>query len=319
MRRCGEVVTTVELELDESMLEVHESIGVGSTAEVFKGSIKGYNVAVKQIIVPPRMMTARALESLRRELEVMRTVSHPRLVNLFGVVLTTPPFRLIMELCDGGTVFELLYNAGVELAPEQTFKMSDDVCVAMDYLHSFTPQILHRDLKSLNLLMEEPVVSSYDIPMIKVADFGLSRMLEPGKCMTKQAGTANWMAPEVFTSNAYGCAADVYSYGIIIYEILCREIPFEGVHKERLGLFVVIGGRPDLKRIPADAPKLLFDLMVRCWAPEASHRPSFREIFAVLRGATHPNPSKSPGQDILNSDASIETTDIFCAGPDCGE
>jgi len=112
-------------------------------------------------------------------------------------------FRIITEYCAGGCCFELLHNCDhIDLSWVQQHKMCTDVALAMDYLHKFNPQIIHRDLKSLNLLLAEPIVSSVDIPRVKVSDFGLSRMNDTADedwgRMTKAAGTCHWMAPEVF-------------------------------------------------------------------------------------------------------------------------
>jgi serine/threonine protein kinase len=88
----------------------------------------------------------------------------------------------------------------------------------MNYLHSFRPPILHRDLKSANLLVDESVRT------IKVADFGLARTRESTGAMTAQRGTFQWMAPEVILGQSYGEPADVYSFGIIMWECVARKL-----------------------------------------------------------------------------------------------
>merc|ERR1719433_742433 len=157
----------------------------------------------------------------------------------------------------------------------------------MDYLHKFNPQIIHRDLKSLNLLLSKPVLSSTDIPLVKVSDFGLSRMKDQapesewGK-MTIAAGTCHWMAPEVFTGTVYDEKVDVYSYGMILFEIVCREIPFEEEEPAAVGKLTVNGARPDLEAVPPDCPTDLRELMIRCWAQDPKGRPKFDEVVMRL-------------------------------------
>ncbi|CAK0849273.1 unnamed protein product [Prorocentrum cordatum] len=189
------------------------------------------------------------------------------------------------EYCDGGTAFDLIHNQDiVVMSWVQRWKMAMDVAQAMHYLHSFTPQIIHRDLKSLNLLFKEPVVNCEDLPETKVVDFGQSRM-QHGEAldMTKLAGTPHWMAPEVFQTNSYDRKVDVYSYSMILYEIICSEIPFEEIQsKQRLGLMVCSGGRPDMKAAPPDCPEELLSLMACCWDGEPANRPDFDEIAAML-------------------------------------
>merc|ERR1712113_1320843 len=152
--------------------------------------------------------------------------------------------------------------------------------MGMDYLHKFQPQIIHRDLKSLNLLLAEPVLNSDTTPFVKVSDFGLSRMKDnaPGEDwgkMTIAAGTCHWMAPEVFTASSYDHKVDVYSYSMILFEIICREIPFEEEEPARVGQLTVTGTRPDLEAVPPDCPAVLKDLMIACWAHEPPKRPDF--------------------------------------------
>merc|ERR1719223_1913625 len=98
----------------------------------------------------------------------------------------------------------------------------------MEYLHNFSPQIIHRDLKSLNLLLRDEVKSNKDRPFVKVSDFGVARMKEEewGQ-MTVGAGTQHWMAPEVFKGGDYDEKVDIYSFSMVLFEVICREVPFE--------------------------------------------------------------------------------------------
>merc|ERR1712217_405140 len=121
-----------------------------------------------------------------------------------GVMSVQSPFSIVTEFCAGGCLFDFLFNHRgdadeVFLEWPQVKKMCTDVASAMQYLHAFTPQIVQRDLKSLNLLLFHQVISGSDIPHLKVADFGLSRMKDGAgwEKMTKNAGTSFWMAPEV--------------------------------------------------------------------------------------------------------------------------
>merc|ERR1711874_968958 len=106
---------------------------------------------------------------------VLGTVNHVNLVKLLGA--TENPLRIVTEFCDGGTVFELVHNGyNVRLCWPQKVKMCSDVARGMCYLHGFDPQIIHRDLKSLNLLLVKPISRESDCPHVKVGDFGVSRM-----------------------------------------------------------------------------------------------------------------------------------------------
>ena len=101
-----------------------------------------------------------------REVAIMPKVTHPNLVAFVGAASLQRPFRIITEFCAGGCCFELLHNCDhTELCWAQQLKMYQDVAGAMNYLHNFNPQIIHRDLKSLNLLLSRPVTNNADVPL----------------------------------------------------------------------------------------------------------------------------------------------------------
>lgn len=275
-------------ELEFHSIKLFDKVGTGCTAEVFRGSFNGEEVAVKQIDWNKSRMGVKEQKAFDREVAIMPKIKHENLVRFIGVTSKQRPFRIITEFCSGGCCFELLHNCDhIELQWEQQLKMCKDVARAMDYLHKFQPQIIHRDLKSLNLLLSKPVMSPKDVPLVKVSDFGLSRMKDQapdadwGK-MTIAAGTCHWMAPEVFTGTTYDEKVDVYSYGMILFEIVCREIPFEEEEPAAVGRLTVQGARPDLEAVPPDCPPPLRDLMITCWAHDPKKRPAFDSVCHVL-------------------------------------
>merc|ERR1712107_107050 len=135
-----------------------------------------------------------------------------------------------MGFCAGGTIFTLVHQRTVmSLRWSQRLKIALDEAKGMNFLHR--RQVIHRDLKSLNLLLAAHVSGPADTPSVKISDFGLSRALseQPSQaCMTSGAGTYHWMAPEVLDGQFYDEKVDVYSYGVLLYELICRRIPFDG-------------------------------------------------------------------------------------------
>lgn len=267
-------------------IESLELVGEGATALVYRGMLGGQMVAVKKVECDRLSMTAKGRVNLSRELKILQKVQHDNLVSFYGVATEGSVLNIVMEYCSGGTAFDRIHDQDeIELSWVQRWKISMDVAQAMHYLHSFTPQIIHRDLKSLNLLFKEPVCGCHDLPFVKVVDFGQSRMAEQmqGTIMTQNAGTPHWMAPEVFRSDSYEKRVDVYSYSMILYELICQEIPFGDIqNKQRLGLLVCQGGRPDLKAAPPDCPEAFLDLMVQCWDQDPVLRPDFIDISDML-------------------------------------
>lgn len=283
-------------EINPAHLNLFEKVGTGCTAEVFRGSLTYHDVgqghelevAVKQIDWNKSSMGQKEQRAFDREVEIMPRLRQDNLVTFFGVTSLERPFRIVTEFCSGGCCFELLHNCDhIELVWNQQIKMCTDVAKAMEYLHTVTPMIIHRDLKSLNLLLKLPVTGSHDIPHVKVSDFGLSRMKAAGAetdwgKMTIAAGTCHWMAPEVFIGGEYDEKVDVYSFAMILFEIICREIPFEDEEPAAVGRLIVGGERPDQEAIPPDCPAALSELMITCWSAYASQRPAFPVIRQIL-------------------------------------
>lgn len=143
----------------------------------------------------------------------------------------------------------------------------------MAYLHSGNPPVLHRDLKSANLLLDESYTA-------KVCDFGLSRLKAQSRSMTGNCGTVQWMAPEVLSNMSYDEKADVFSYGIILWELLSRECPYEGMTAIQCALAVL--NRDKRPEIPKWCPPALHALIKSCIKKNPDLRPSFSQILMAL-------------------------------------
>jgi serine/threonine protein kinase len=266
------------MEILPDQIRVLGKLGSGNYAEVFLVDFNGEEAAAKVIFVSPRSRKA-----VDREIAILQRVRHPNLISLFGTCDMDSKCFILQEFCAGGTLFEVLHNGDLDLSWTQKLQWLQDTASAMEYLHD--NGIIHRDLKSLNCLLKYPVHEPTDQVPLKVADFGLGKCKDAltqdwGK-MTIAAGTCHWMAPEVFMSD-YAEPADVYSFSILMFEILCQEIPFEEHEPAAVGQIVRNGGRPDMDAIPPDCPADLSPLMVRCWGPDPMKRPTFTQIRRVL-------------------------------------
>lgn len=155
----------------------------------------------------------------------------------------------------------------------------------MSFLHTnFKHPILHRDLKSLNLLLAQPVKDENDYVLTKITDFGLARDGMQNEMMTANTGTYHWMAPEVLNAEAYTEKADVYSYGIVLYEIITRKTPYIGLTGAQIASKVVSQQeRPDCSYIPDDCNETFIELMKACWDQDPTNRPTFSKVIEVLK------------------------------------
>lgn len=270
-----------EWEVEPSELQLEELVGSGTTAEVYRGNWHGTDVAVKKLRVAGPMSV-----EFGRELSVLLRLRHPNLVLFMGAVTQAPPAMIVSEFCAGSTVFNLLHqNKALQLGWPQRLRMAIDIAKGMNFLHR--KKVIHRDLKSLNLLLAGKVRSETDVPQVKISDFGLSRIWQQKSqaCMTSGAGTYHWMAPEVLNGKVYDEKVDVYSYGVCLYEIIARRIPYDGLGLEPVSVAVAVskGRRPDLGVVPQLCPADLRFTMECCWAHCPTGRPGFDTILETLK------------------------------------
>eukprot|EP00536_Pseudo-nitzschia_multiseries_P002823 jgi/Psemu1/294978/fgenesh1_pm.39_\ len=260
------------------------------------------------------------LEEFNAEINLLKGMRHPNICLYMGACMTPPNRAIITELAANGSVWDSLrlplmppYTAadgtpngswpinlylpshhgvpprsdgssiGMEISapipPRGTWpwelvkRVSCGAARGMAYLHSGHPPVLHRDLKSANLLLDESYTT-------KVCDFGLSRLKAQARSMTANCGTVQWMAPEVLANRNYDEKADVYSFGIIVWELLSRECPYEGMTAIQCALAVL--NRDKRPEIPKWCPPGLHALIKSCTKKNPSERPSFAEIIVAL-------------------------------------
>jgi len=155
---------------------------------------------------------------------------------------------------------------------ELVWHVASGAARGMAYLHSGSPPVLHRDLKSPNLLLDESFT-------VKICDFGLSR-IKSRNGMTGNLGTVQWMAPEVLANKSYAEPVDVYSFGIILWELLSGECPHKGMGSVECAQAVYFKKlRPE---IPSWCPPRLSTLIESCWHHEPSRRPTFQAILKIF-------------------------------------
>jgi hypothetical protein len=206
------------------------------------------------------------LQSFQREVACLATASHPAVLKLIGAT-DTPPFCIITEWMPNGSLFHDLHHFHRLDATGRTIA-AFDIARGMQFLHSC--HIVHRDLKSLNVLLD-----SRD--RIRICDFGFSRYATEDSQMTQNLGTPHWMAPEVLARNAnYTSKVDVYAYGIVLWELATGLTPYQGMDANAIVNNVqAYDIRPAM---PADITPGVRDLMTACWDRNPDLRPTFDEI-----------------------------------------
>ena len=263
-------------------------IGQGTFAMVLQGVFNGRPVAIKMLV--NQDTDPRSIMEFEHEVSIMAPLRHPHVCRLLAVCRDVGRVSMLFPLLELGTLWDVLRMPG-PLPMPQRLQFILELALGMEYLHSCRPRIVHRDLKSPNVL----VAADFHV---QVADFGLSCRMER-HTLHDLAGTPNWMAPEVFTGRPYTEKVDVFSFGTVVWEILTGQPPLPDIGFEELKRSVVHQHlRPS---IPSGCPLFLETLMTQCWHPQPSQRPSFTQIVqectrtlapSALLSAVEPRPSE---------------------------
>ncbi|XP_076823872.1 uncharacterized protein LOC143469883 isoform X2 [Clavelina lepadiformis] len=284
-----------EWEVDRSEIHMKQRLGGGQYGDVYEALWKSYNrtVAVKTF----REDTTNTEEFLK-EAAVMKSIKHPNLVQLLGVCTLEPPFYIVTEFMSRGNLLEYLRKSDKTIINDVVLLyMSVQIALAMEYLEK--RNYIHRDLAARNCLVEENNI-------VKVADFGLSRLMAIGDDYTAKAGAKfpiKWTAPESLAYNRFSTKSDVWSFGILLWEIATYGMsPYPGVDLSMVYEKLENGYRMDAPKTCSRAVHLL---MLECWYWDACDRPTFTEIRCRLDGMF---------QD-FNTEPITEEEDIFETKP----
>ncbi|XP_057952045.1 probable serine/threonine-protein kinase SIS8 isoform X2 [Malania oleifera] len=207
---------------------------------------------------------------------------------------------------DWGSLYRLIHRPNNQLDERRRLRMALDAARGMNYLHNCTPVIVHRDLKSPNLLVDKNWV-------VKVCDFGLSRMKHNTFLSSRStAGTAEWMAPEVLRNEPSNEKCDVFSFGVILWELSTLQQPWGGMNP--MQVVGAVGFQHRRLEIPSDMDPAIADIIQRCWQTDPKMRPSFSEIMAALKplqkpisSSQVPRPTQSLSSNVQKGQASRDT------------
>jgi serine/threonine protein kinase len=246
-----------------------KQVGVGSYGVVYRGKWKGVDVAVKCFI--KQKLSERRMLEFRAEMAFLSELHHPNIVLFIGACVKKPNLCIVTEYVKQGSLRDILADGTIKLTWSQKLRMLRSAALGINYLHSLQPVIVHRDLKPSNLLVDE----NYHV---KVADFGFARIKEENATMTR-CGTPCWTAPEILRGEKYDERADVFSFGVIMWQVVTRKEPFAGRNFMGVSLDVLEGKRP---QIPNDVPADLSKLMRKCWHASAEKRPSVEDVVAFF-------------------------------------
>nr|XP_029530552.1 mitogen-activated protein kinase kinase kinase 11 [Oncorhynchus nerka] len=296
--------------VDFRELSLEEVIGVGGFGKVYRGTWRGGLVAVKAARQDPDEDISVTAQNVRQEARLFAMLTHPNIIALKGVCLREPNLCLIMEYASGGALSRAL--AGQRIPPHVLVNWAVQIARGMLYLHTeaIVP-VIHRDLKSNNILLAQPMENDcMEGITLKITDFGLAREWHNTTKMST-AGTYAWMAPEVIKSSTFSKGSDVWSYGVLLWELLTGEVPYRGID----GLAVAYGVAVNKLTlpIPSTCPEPFAMLMAECWDQDPHHRPNFASILVQLTALERQVVEEMPQDSFhsLQEDWKLEIQDMF--------
>ncbi|GAM21790.1 hypothetical protein SAMD00019534_049650 [Acytostelium subglobosum LB1] len=274
-----EVTDIIEI----SDIQFVQKIGEGSFSEVWEGWWNNIHVAVKKLkIVDDESLFK---ERFKREVENLKRSNHQNIVMFIGACYKPP--CIITEYMSGGSLYSILHNPSTQPKTKYSFplvlKMASDIALGLMHMHSLN--IVHRDLTSQNILLDE-------LGNVKISDFGLSREKPADVSMNMTNGgicNPRWRPPEI-TKNLgnYSEKIDVYCFSLVVWELLTGEIPFSDLDGSQASAQVAYAGlRPP---IPENCHKEFADLLVQCWQTDPADRPLFPYVVAKLKEISWNNP-----------------------------
>jgi hypothetical protein len=264
-----------------SDIEFTVKLGSGTAGVVYKGIYKERDVAIKVLKTD---QTQKEVEEFKKEFKIMSAVQSPYVVFFFGACLS-PKMCMIMEFCGRGALYDVLNDKKLNLTWDHAFSFMKEMVQGMEYLHNFIPQIVHRDFKSLNLMVNDQF-------HVKVGDFGLSRFnTETQKeTLAKMRGTFAYCAPEVYFGNQFSVKSDVFSIGVVMWEIVQRilkdtyERPYQEFPHLKFDFQIIIQTAKNKLRptIKDSCPESLANLIKESWSHSAEDRPTCEGILKKL-------------------------------------
>ena len=263
-----------EWTIDLRKLNMGEAFAQGAFGKLYRGTYNGEDVAIK--ILERGANDAQFMEQqFQQEVMMLATLKHPNIVRFIGACRKPMVWCIVTEYAKGGSVRQFLTQRQNRAVPlKVAVKQALDVARGMAYVHSLG--LIHRDLKSDNLLI-------FGDKSIKIADFGVARIEVHTEGMTPETGTYRWMAPEMIQHRPYTHKVDVYSFGIVLWELITGMLPFQNMTAVQAAFAVV--NRNVRPILPDDCLPVLREIMTRCWDPNPDVRPPFAEIVAMLESA----------------------------------
>ena len=268
------------LQIETKDLKLDEEIGCGGFGRVYQATWLSTDdkVAVKKL--HPTYLDKGAEQTFFNELKLLNRLHYDHIINFYGACLEAGSYALVMEYMSLGSLYKLLQKQDVKILWPDQVSIALQAAKGINYLHRYEPQILHRDIKSSNFLLER----THDEYLVKVCDFGLARIrsetTRQTKVNTKLACTLPWTAPEILSFKKHTDKSDIYSLGIVYWELATKEIPYGDCPDD-----VISRSVSDGKRLPTEdiKPSNFRTIIEKCWVHKPDDRPDSTRLIQMIK------------------------------------
>ncbi|KAM1050416.1 hypothetical protein ACFX13_032892 [Malus domestica] len=263
-----------DCEISWDDLHLGDAIGQGSCAIVYRGIWNESDVAIK--VYFKNEYSEGILQDYKKEIDIMKRLRHPNVLLFMGAVCSQEHLAIVTEYLPRGSLFKQLHKNNQTLDIRRRLVMALDVARGMNYLHHRNPPIVHRDLKSSNLLVDKNWT-------VKVGDFDLSKLKNATFLSAKSGrGTPQWMAPEVLRNEPSNEKSDVFSFGVILWELMTQSVPWNNLNS--LQVVGIVGFMDRRLDIPEGLDPQVVSIIEDCWQSGLEQRPSFEDIIQRMKG-----------------------------------
>ncbi|XP_017853475.2 putative mitogen-activated protein kinase kinase kinase 7-like [Drosophila busckii] len=266
--------------VDPTEIKLLKKLGQGSYGEVFKASWSPRSLSMTYAVKRISYVDEKCKQDVEKEALLLTSVSHDNIIKLYGISHDTSPLGnrilLLMEYAENGSL-EAYIHSGRNFAYDDLLNLMRQCVKALAYLHGCEPKIMHRDVKTANMVLTS------DYRKLKICDFGLVKSVATKN--TEQIGSIPYRAPEIYNTNKYDEKCDVYSFGIVLWEVMSQRQPFENCEIANIMYQVLLDKkRPDINAVNGHQMSNHIKLIItKCWEEDPKARPSMKDLESILQ------------------------------------
>lgn len=282
-------------------------LGQGAFGKVYSGKLRDrrfnknaipISVAIKDIPLDISLINKeevfKTIQMFNKELEFVKKFASKYLIKCYGYVLYEDRLSLVIEYCSGGSLDNYFKELPYKIDVEQKIEVLLNTAKGIKHLHNLG--IVHRDIKSMNILLKYKIINENIYGMAKLADFGICQTLDEIETFhdenSKNAGTPQWMSPEDLRNEKPSLKSDIYAFGILIWELFSEKVPYadnlteDGDPLAPYQIQYLVPNemlRPRIDLLKNDTPMEIIEYLQKCWHDNKDLRPSIEDIIIFIR------------------------------------